>query len=390
MEPDIRILASGGNACVLTVQGKRKKTAVRISQETDTTEIEVAMHDKLWKRFAPYVVHILVAEIDNHIPPKYLAIMKQHALCNNLVEHWIKTGVESYSIIETEFATLGSLSKYSKRTDPEVVRKVCFDVMCFLYLAEAEYGFSHNDLTSNNIVLTVVGPDNMLLAQVIDFDYARFNEQSMVGTAPGTLGSPYILPQEVLDIPGRASYVGAIDLWSLGITMLGCLLDHTYFLHDEDARVISKRIDCLQSYLGNSNEDPPAEEHKYMKQFKERIQGWDAVTLDFYRILLNPEPLTRIQNGEFYKLLQSSPYFDSIAKRQQMLTALVKNRLTGGEFVNTLKTVKQQLERAITDGFVVRESLKCVHCKKKDALYLCSRYGFVVCSLECKVAHIRI
>lgn len=388
MEPDIRVLASGGNACVLIVQGKRKKTTVRISQQTDTTEDEVKMQAKLWKRFAPYVVELIEARIDDHIPEKYLRIMKQHDACNDLIELWIRMGVETYSIIETAYARLGSLTKYPQKEDPEVIRKVCFDVMCFLYLAEAEYGFTHNDLTANNIVLSTMGTDKTLIAQIIDYDYARFNDQSMVGTASGTLGSTYVLPPEVLDMPGRASYLGAIDLWSLGITMLGCLMGHTYFLYDEDVRIISRRIDCLQVYLGNSGDIPPASEHAYMKQFQQKIERMEETTLAFYRILLNPDPLVRIQRGEFYKLLKSSPYFDAIPRRQEMLKALVTDRLSSMKFVNTLKTTKKQLERAITDGFVVRESLKCAHCKTKDAVYLCAQYGFVACSSQCKIAHI--
>jgi len=386
-DPRIQVLSSGGNACVLLVTKNSTKTVVRVSHATDASESQAKMQHKLWTHFKPFVLDIRSYTTVPVIPEKYRVVMNAHAKCRAMMDLWRLESIGEYAITKTEYAPLGSLAAYGKNQDPEVIRVTCFYVLSFLYLSEAMFGFTHNDLTAANIVLSAIGQN--VVAHVIDFDFSAFHSQTLVSVAMGSVGVRYTLPPEVLRNQYKASYIGAVDVWALGVTMLGCLVGNASFLNDKtDAKIVA-RIECLQCYLQKTKVPIALQEaHADMQRYEAKIHAMDEVTLEFYKCVLDKDPLARIQGGNLYELLKLSLYFEPIPRKDDILKILVKDRLPNRKYVNTLSTAKAQLERAVAAKLIAGKTVACVQCKQTTwPLYICAQYGFVVCGEDCQLKH---
>jgi len=383
----IEVLSSGGHACVLLETTDDTTIVVRISPTTDESETQAKMQHMLWKHFSPFVLDVRSYTTVSSIPDKYLDVLITDDECDELINKWRLKGVYEYSITKSEYARVGSLAEYQFRQDANIIRTACFHVLCFLYLSEVKFGFTHNDLTAYNIVLGVI--ERNIVAQVIDFDYSAFHSQATLSVTRKDIGTRYILPPEVLENPNKPSYIGAADVWALGVSMLGCLLNNPDFLDDKPDEKIRARIECLQFYLQKAKvPDALQDTHAEMQIYEAKIHAMDEVTLEFYKCILDTDPLQRIMGGNLYELLKFSSYFEPIPHKDDILKQLVKNRLPDRKYVNTLSTSKAQLERAIAAKLVSGKMIACVQCKQREwPLYMCAQYGVVVCGEECQLQH---
>lgn len=398
---EIHALAAGGNVCILLESNARgsKQTIVRVAEEiSGSSANDVKMQKALSKAFYPFVPRIVgPSRVYTKIPKLYMDVMRDHKECVANIDYWNKQPKITYRVTKIEYANLGPFGKYKRKSD-YMIRKTIFDVLCFLYLAQAEYGFSHGDLNAENVVM--LGQPNDFYAQVIDFDFAALNaEQTKDHEINGDYGVRYVAPPEVLAKEDRwfmVSVLGSIDLWSLGVMLLGTLLGNYKFLDTlenvepgeeklQDRMEIVENIHWIQVYLNIAPKNAilSQEAKARMKRYKEDIESMEPETTALLQQLLHPDPMTRIMHGNYYRLLQESPYFEPLfkdgVKRKAHLQRLVLDKMRERKYVNTLTQGKEQIRSALRAGLLSK--VACVRCgeERRERLGVCAQYGFIVC-----------
>lgn len=221
-------LRAGGNACVL--KSKDNLTILRISTvKADHAEDQTRVHEALpW--FVPSVE--ILYEYDSYAEflrnggKSLERIMNQVEDCDENIQHFID-GKHQIRITRMPFIQGTTMNKFAAKFPGNTnLKHLAFRMLIGLYVLQRETGFEHGDMTGGNVMIAMPGVMTGFTPMLIDFDFAKFFPQ-ISGTRD--LGTYHLRPLEFTshDKVGDLSVYkvrGAVDLWALGINLLGIIL----------------------------------------------------------------------------------------------------------------------------------------------------------------------
>jgi serine/threonine protein kinase len=353
--------SSGGNACVLLkVTRDGVQRVVRVG--TDTGDDEIVIHQKLHALLPNHVPEMIESNTyEDELPAHILTPMKGLSGCKKKLNEWEDEQIVKYRVTEMSYANQGTLYQSSRKTNIAFLADIAFQMICTLYVAQAEFGFMHNDLSARNIVMHKREESKITDVMMIDFDFANFNSSE---TAYVTMGSRYLLPPEILGGITEADKrqyrsIGTVDMWALGIVLLGCLYGNTELVMTNQARKNSdedmcNRIHWLLSALGHkrSQEQLTDEAEVDMGDYISLIETMkreEPATYEFFARILHPSPRQRVFGGwvcdyfkmDFFKKLV--PYVDEYLKSEVIpkFARHNKKKKNAEGYVNIFATAKK-------------------------------------------------
>lgn len=362
MEEDIQMKAfsSGGNACVLLVTRGGVQRVVRVG--TDTGDYEIVVHRKLHELLPYHVPEMIVSNTyEDELPDNILIPMQGLTGCRQKLDIWKEDDMVQFRVTEMSYANQGSLYQSSRKTNIAFLAHIAFQTICTLYVAQAEFGFMHNDLSARNIVMHKREESEIMDVMMIDFDFANFNSSTAVSV---NMGSRYLLPPEILGGITEADKnqfrsVGTVDMWALGIVLLGCLFGNTELVLTRNPRKNSdqdmcNRIHWLLSAFGHarSQEQLVPEAQVDMEDYVgliETMKRDEPAAYEFFARILHPAPRERVFGGwtcEYFKMdffKHYIPYMDEYVKREVIPKFARHNKRdkTKEGYANIFKTSKK-------------------------------------------------
>lgn len=356
----MKAFSSGGNACVLLVTRGGVQRVVRVG--TDTGENEIIVHRKLHELLPNHVPIMIESNTyEDELPDHILIPMQGLQGCRQKLERWEGEAMVQFRVTEMSYANQGSLYQSSRKNNIAFLAHIAFQTICTLYVAQAEFGFMHNDLSARNIVMHKREDADIMDVIMIDFDFANFNMSEM---ADVNTGSRYLLPPEILGGITEADKkqfrrVGTVDMWALGIVLLGCLYGAPELVLTTQARkntdqLMCNRIHWLLKALGHtrSQEQLTDEAGAEMEDYTaliETMKTEEPAAYEFFARILHPAPRERVFGGlvseyfkmDFFKTLV--PYMDEYVKREVLpkFKRHDKKNKTKEGYVNIFKTVKK-------------------------------------------------
>ena len=399
-------VSAGGFACtVLQHHASGRSSLVRVTARADLNDNNLRIHHCLAKHFAPYVPLVMGPEIVQlgRLDQRVLHALRANEACTKF--DWLapKANHMNVSVSVMEYAELGDLHDYMHGN--AIDWRIGLQILAFLYASQALLGFEHGDFKASNIVLTMAhGPHPT--PQIIDFDMANFHP--LKNPDPDRRqGSPWTAAPEFFDSTlGEARTVlGAADVWSYGVVMLGWRVGLPNLFHlrqpwvvtalqnsRRDTRAQNAIIQRILHDAGLPHDYQPMRDAYIMasppngpavyKKLIKRLQSLSADEHAFFSQLFHPNPWERIQHGQLHKLLYH-PLFDrhmSKAEQAAILQDAVYRHFpaAGGQMdllPSTLNATNEQLCNLIGANY----ALGCIRCGSEMELFLCTQSKRVVC-----------
>ncbi len=407
IDAEVELIGVGGYACVFKSQYGQRKTwyATRISVYDDAQSIKIVEHQNLLaQQFPDTVLRVEAHTVLDEVPEIYMSVLLRMPAGQALLARWPTS--TKYLLTRTRYLANGSLAEYmetkTKRFSIEAISGMAVQLYTFFYMAQAIYGFEHSDLTAQNILID----DDGKTVKLIDFDAMRFNAFHV---ADRRFYSLYTLPPERLYAAGNLTWhlvPGAIDVWSVGITLLGAFLGHPLLVNNHghpqnEASLlpILQHIIMIISALGNGV--PVKHIDRLPSVTPDRVGsmmhycGLIAKDLPpdgakFFRRVLHWLPNHRTYNGDMHLLFTEHHEF---LARSGMITGHINHffKMKGYDTPPTLSVDPlvhiEQIQRLIGDGFF--DGVHCSVCGATDATqyYMAKDSNCaVVCSEQCATA----
>jgi hypothetical protein len=243
------IVASGGNACVISVDSPLYHNSLfRLSQAAigeHAAKIQSIIYREFeWGKinFPPLgelkslhgysiTANIFEFTIKQWYNFPYREAVEASLECMALVQQWAwLQSIEDINALPigwTEMERLqGKTMRETERLrDLPTLYAVALELLVFFYRAQLRFGFEHGDLNLANIMIM---EDRDARPKIIDFDYASFYPLSIRNDR--RLGSLDFWPYEFLDDnladqnlaerDSKRSVLGGADVWALGIILL--------------------------------------------------------------------------------------------------------------------------------------------------------------------------
>lgn len=375
----LRPYSSGGNACAL-LETTYKMIRVVPDKHVYGYEIQKTLQ-KEHENIIPSIDSISFYEKD--LPANVVEALNADPDCKQKLIRWREYN-KGYTVVKMEFASGGTFDM-QVFTDPLDLKRVALKLYAFLYRAQVDYQFEHNDIKGDNIVFK--NKQNKISVMLIDFDSSTFRALSAPTNRYGHL---YYKAPERLD--NGEHVFGANDVWALGIMLLSKYMNtmSLLILPGETSLVsplkVIQRLLSIRQLLKCEKVNHPMgideeSDRVYKILYRYKFENMDPDARSFFCQVLEWDPYKRILNGRVHRLLHY-PFLD-VPGRDEFLKANIYSHYDKNEPL-PMTIVRTLIQSGIVDIVRAHRTLACFQCKKTTGqLYLASDASGVFCSDAC-------